>query len=60
MDYIDTLLSKSNAGKAPAKEKNSGKRIAMIKLYHCPYCGKDITHLDPPSRLMHLQNCKNG
>jgi len=60
MDYIDTLLSKSNAGKSPAKEKNSGERIAMIKLYHCPYCGKDITGLIPIDRLNHLQNCKNG
>jgi hypothetical protein len=61
MNYIDTLLSKpGNAGKSPAREKNSGKRIAVIKLYHCPYCGKDITSLIPPDRLSHLQNCKKG
>ena len=56
MDHIDTLLSKSNM---PAKEKNSVKKAAVIKLYHCPYCGKDITRLIPPDRLKHLQNCKD-
>ena len=60
MDYIDTLLSKSNAGKSPAREKNSVKKTAPTMAYHCPYCGKDITHLIPIDRLNHLQNCKNG
>jgi hypothetical protein len=61
MNYIDTLLSKpGNAGKSPASKKNSVKKTALIKLYHCPYCGKDITSLIPIDRLNHLQNCKKG
>ena len=51
INYIYTLLPKES-GKAPAKEKNS-------VVYHCPYCGKGITHLAPPDRLNHLQNCKS-
>lgn len=56
MNYIDTLLSKSNT---PVSKKNSVKKPVLIKLYHCPHCGKDITHLDTPSRLTHLQNCES-
>ena len=59
IDYIYTLLSKKS-GKLPAKEKNSGKKTALTKVYHCPYCGKDITTLPGSDRLNHLQNCKNS
>ena len=58
IDYIYTLLPKES-GKSPASKKNSVKKIVLIKLYHCPHCGKDITHLDTPSRLTHLQNCES-
>lgn len=75
IDYITTLVNKEekdtrkriaallktvNEEDLPGEEKNSVKNIAVIKLYHCPYCGKDITRLIPPDRLKHLQNCKNG
>ena len=58
VDYITKLVAKP--GKVPAKEKNSVKKTALTTLYHCPYCGKDITSLIPIDRLTHLQNCKNG
>jgi hypothetical protein len=58
IDYIYTLVEKP--GKAPAKEKNSVRMMPPTAPYHCPWCGKDITHLVPPDRLKHLQNCKNS
>ena len=58
INYVDTLVEKPN--KVPVKEKNSGKNATLTKLFHCPWCGTDITELVPADRLNHLQNCKNG
>jgi len=58
IDYITTLVKKP--GKSPAEKKNSVRMMPPTVPYHCPWCGKDITHLIPPDRLKHLQNCQNG
>lgn len=59
IDYITTILSE-NAEILPGGEKNSVGRTALTKLFHCPYCGSDITGKSESGRLNHLQNCKNN
>jgi len=56
IDYITTLVG--NAGKAPAKEKNSGERTSSTVLYQCPYCGDELTGMAEVNRLKHIENCK--
>lgn len=56
IDYITTLVG--NAGKAPAKEKNSGERTAPAKIYHCPYCGDELTTMTEVNRLKHIDICE--
>ena len=52
IDYITTLLPK-NTEILPGEQKNT-------VVYHCPYCGMDITDKPGSDRLFHLQNCKNS
>lgn len=59
IDYITTLLPE-NAEILPGEEKNAVDRTALTKLFHCPYCGMDITSASGPDRLFHLQNCRNS
>ena len=58
IDYITTLLSKSEEV-LPGKEKNSVKKTTLVKSYHCPYCGIDITDASGSDKLFHLRNCKD-
>jgi antitoxin component of RelBE/YafQ-DinJ toxin-antitoxin module len=59
IDYITILLSKFEEV-LPGEEKNSVKRTALTKIFHCPYCGEDITEKSEKNRKKHVKNCENG